>query len=91
MLKYIVKRMILMIPVLISMTLVVFSIFYFAPGDPVSRIAGPNVTEEVYEKHTAEIWIGSALFVQYLRFVKSVVRRGFRNFYSTGQAGTRND
>jgi len=72
MLKYIVRRTLLMIPVLLVMTLVVFSIFYFAPGDPVSRIAGPNVTEEVYKSIQKKYGLDQPFIVQYLKFLKSV-------------------
>ncbi len=73
MLKYMVKRIILMIPVLIVTTLIVFSIFYFAPGDPVSRIAGPNVTPEVYESIRRKHGLDQPFIVQYLKFMKSVI------------------
>lgn len=73
MLKYIAKRIVLMIPVLIVMTLIVFSIFYFGPGDPVSRIAGPNVTPEVYESIRQKYGLDQPFIVQYFRFLKSVV------------------
>ena len=73
MLRYIVKRILLMIPVLVLMTLIVFMIFYFAPGDPVSRIAGPNVTQEVYESIKRKYGLDQPFVVQYLRFAKSVV------------------
>ncbi|HHU79442.1 MAG TPA: ABC transporter permease [Clostridiales bacterium] len=72
MLKYIAKRIILMIPVLILMTLIVFAIFYFAPGDPVSRIAGPNVTQEVYESIQRKYGLDQPFIVQYHRFIRSV-------------------
>lgn len=74
MLKYIVKRIVLMIPVLILMTLIVFSIFYFAPGDAVSRIAGPNVTQEVYENIEQKYGLDQPFIVQYFKFAKSVVK-----------------
>lgn len=74
MLKYIVKRIVLMIPVIIAMTLIVFMIFYFAPGDPVSRIAGPNVSPEVYESIRQKYGLDQPFIVQYYRFVKSVVQ-----------------
>ena len=35
MLKYIVKRLLWIIPVLIGVTIIVFTILYFSPGDPV--------------------------------------------------------
>jgi len=73
MLKYIVRRIALMIPVVIVMTLIVFSIFYFAPGDPVSRIAGPNVTPEVYESIRRKYGLDHPFIIQYLRFMKSVI------------------
>jgi len=72
MLKYALKRIVLMIPVLIVMSIIVFSIFYFAPGDPVSRIAGPNATPEVYESIKQKYGLDQPFAVQYLRFVKSV-------------------
>jgi len=74
MLKFIAKRLVLMVPVIILMTIIVFSIFYFAPGDPVSRIAGPNVTPEVYESIRQKYGLDQPFFVQYLRFVKSVLK-----------------
>jgi peptide/nickel transport system permease protein len=73
MLKFVVKKMVLMIPVLIIMSLIVFSIFYFGPGDPVSRIAGPNATKEVYENISRKYGLDQPFAVQYLRFVRSVV------------------
>ncbi|MFO7295217.1 MAG: ABC transporter permease [Clostridia bacterium] len=73
MLKYIVRRIVLMVPVIIVMTLIVFSIFYFAPGDPVSRIAGPNVTPEVYESIRRKYGLDQPFIIQYLRFMKSVI------------------
>lgn len=73
MLKYVIKRILLMIPVLIIMSLFVFMIFYFAPGDPVSRIAGPNATPEVYESIKKKYGLDQPFIVQYLRFAKSVI------------------
>ena len=35
MLKYLVKRILLMIPILIAILVLVFTISYFMPGDPV--------------------------------------------------------
>jgi ABC-type dipeptide/oligopeptide/nickel transport system permease component len=72
-LKYIIKKLIMMIPVVIGMTIIVFSILYFAPGDPVHLIVGPNVTPEVYESIRQKYGLDQPFAVQYLRFMKSVV------------------
>ena len=73
MLKYIVKTILSMIPLLVFMTIIVFTIFFFAPGDPVSRIAGPNVTPEVYESIKRKYGLDQPYIVQYWRFMKSVI------------------
>lgn len=39
MLKYIARRLLMLIPVLLGVTLLVFSLMYITPGDPVGLIA----------------------------------------------------
>lgn len=74
MLKYLIRRLILMIPVVIGMTIIVFLILHLAPGDPVDLIVGPNVTPEVYESIRRKLGLDQPLIIQYLRFMKSVVK-----------------
>lgn len=74
MLWYIIKKTVSVIPVLLLMTLLVFSVFYFGPGDPISRIAGPNVTEEVYENISHKYGLDQPFIAQYLNFIKSVIK-----------------
>ena len=74
MLWFIIKKIVKMIPVLLLTTLLVFSIFYFGPGDPVSRIAGPNVTEEVYENISQKYGLDQPFTVQYFNFIKSALK-----------------
>ena len=49
MLKYIAKRLVLLIPVLIGVTFFVFTILSLAPYDPVTVILGDGATEEAIE------------------------------------------
>ena len=46
MLKYIGKRLLAMIPVIIGITILVFFIMKLAPGDPARMTLGDNATEE---------------------------------------------
>lgn len=46
MLKYIVKRILWMIPVLLGVTILVFTIMYFTPGDPAMNALGNGATAE---------------------------------------------
>jgi len=73
-LKYLIRRLILMIPVVIGMTVIVFLILHLAPGDPVDLIVGPNVTPEVYENIRRRLGLDQPLIIQYLKFMKSVIK-----------------
>lgn len=46
MLKYIARRLLMLIPVLLGVTLLVFSLMYITPGDPVDSLLGDNATPE---------------------------------------------
>ena len=47
--RYVIKRLLLMIPVILGVTWLIFTIMYFTPGDPARIIMGADATEE-------EIW-----------------------------------
>ncbi len=46
MFRYIMKRIVMMIPVLLAVTLLIFTLLYFAPGDPARIILGDDAPEE---------------------------------------------
>ena len=53
--KYILKRVLLMIPVLLGVMFIVFAINHFMPGDPVISLLGNNYTQEQYDALQREI------------------------------------
>ena len=57
MLKYIIKRILWIIPILIGVTIVVFTILYFSPGDPAYLALGDNATPEAGEAYRIEMGI----------------------------------
>ena len=65
MLKYIGKRLLAMIPVIIGITILVFFIMKLAPGDPARMILGDNATEEALAAKRAELGLDKPLLVQY--------------------------
>ena len=46
MLKYILKRILSVIPVLLAVSLIVFMMVHFMPGDPAQLLAGETASEE---------------------------------------------
>ena len=52
--KFILKRLAMMIPVLIGVSFIIFAMMYFTPGDPAQVILGDMATEEDLELFRAE-------------------------------------
>ena len=69
MIKYILKRLLLLIPVLIGVTFFVFTILSVAPGDPVTVILGDGATEEAIEGMREELGLNDPLLVRYVNYI----------------------
>lgn len=70
--KYIFKRILLMIPVVLGVTILVFSLMQLAPGDPAEVILGPTASaEELYELRE-EMGLNDPFIVQLGRYMKNV-------------------
>lgn len=74
--KFIVKRLIMMVPVLLGVSLVVFTMMYFTPGDPTTAILGEEASVEEQEALRDELGLNDPFFVQFFKYVKGVVTEG---------------
>jgi peptide/nickel transport system permease protein len=66
--------MLLVIPVLVGLSLVVFAIARLLPGDPVQLAAGPEATRAQIEQLTREFGLDQPLVVQYWHYVTGLLR-----------------
>lgn len=66
----------MMIPVLFGVTLVVFTIMYFTPGDPASIILGDMATEEDRAIFNEEHGLNGSFVEQYISYMKRVIVDG---------------
>lgn len=73
--KYILKRILWMIPVLFAVVIVVFTIMYFTPGDPVVAVLGANYTEAAYEAKAAELGLNDPYIVQLGKYIGNLILR----------------
>lgn len=87
MLKFIVIRVLWLIPIIIGVSIFVFTIMYFAPGDPAMIILGPLATDEMLELKRIELGIDQSYFVQLGVFLRDVFLRGdLGNSFRTNQS-----
>ena len=61
--KYIVKRLLVLIPILLGVTLIIFTIMDFTPGDPAVRILGPESSIEAREQLREELGLNQPFWV----------------------------
>lgn len=83
--KYILKRILLLIPVLLGVSLLVFAIMSLTPGDPAQLILGENAPKEAVLKLREEMGLNDPFFMQYFRFVKNAIMGDFGRSYTTGR------
>lgn len=81
MLRYILGRLALLVPVLIGVSLLSFGLIHLIPGDIVSVIAGPNVAvdSEAAENIRKSLHLDVPLIVQYGYWISGILRGDFGN------------
>ncbi len=75
MIRYVIKRVLQIIPVILCVAIVIFTIMYFTPGDPVQLVLGDNYTEEQYAAKTVELGLDKPFFEQLLIFLRDTFLR----------------
>lgn len=88
--KFTTKRLLMMIPVLIGVSFVIFSLMYFAPGDPADIILGDLATKADKEMFRKAHGLDAPFVVQYFNYMKGILTRGdLGTSYVTKQPVTR--
>jgi len=77
MLKYIFKRLLQMIPVLLGISLIIFAIMDFTPGDPARLMLGESATEEDVEALREEMGLNDNFFIRYFRYIGGALKGDF--------------
>lgn len=83
--KYVLKRILLLIPVLLGVSLLVFAIMSLTPGDPAQLILGETAPKEAVLKLREEMGLNDPFFIQYFRFIKNAIMGDFGRSYTTGR------
>jgi peptide/nickel transport system permease protein len=72
--RYLARRLLLAIPVLIGVSIVVFMVLHLSPGDPAEIMLGSAATKEDLAKLRADLGLNESLPLQYARWINHVVR-----------------
>ena len=83
MLRYIAKRIFLMIPVLLGISFVIFLLMYFTPGDPAQMILGDLADKEDVEALREEMGLNDGFFERYFRYMGDLLQGDLGTSYTT--------
>ncbi len=87
MVKYIAKRLLSMIPVVLGVTFLVFIIMDLAPGDPVLLILGDNASEEARIEKTRELGLDQPVVIRFGKYVYNFFfKADMGNSYISGRS-----
>lgn len=74
MIKYALRRLMLLVPVLFIVTILISSLTYFSPGDPVRVMLGFRANEEAVARIRAELGLDRPYHVRYLKWLANAAR-----------------
>jgi peptide/nickel transport system permease protein len=77
MLKYIVRRILMLIPVLFLVSVIIFSVIHLIPGDPVGIMLGTSATPAARAALIKELGLDKPLPVQYVDWVWNIMHGSF--------------
>lgn len=73
-LKYILHRLLLLIPVIIGVSFLIFFIVNLAPGNPAEMIAGPEADMETIQRIEEDLGLNKNIFVRYGEYMLNLLR-----------------
>jgi len=81
MVKYITKRILIMIPTILFVIFIIFFILHFMPSSPGRIILGMNATEAEVEAVNDQLGYNDPILVQYVNYIKNALQLDFGDSY----------
>ncbi|MBU0672555.1 MAG: ABC transporter permease [Candidatus Margulisbacteria bacterium] len=83
--KFVFRRLLQLIPLLIGVSLISFFVMHLAPGDPTSLFTDPNIDPMDLARIRANWGLDKPIIIQYFYWLGNVVRGDFGTSYMSGQ------
>ncbi len=74
MIAYIIRRIMIMVPTLLGVSVIVFLMLHITPGDPAELLLGERATEEALNELREHLGLNEPLYVQYGMFLKRLLQ-----------------
>ena len=86
MMRYVMKRLALLVPVLLGISLIIFTIMAIQPGDPGRMILGSGASQEAVDMMNEQLGLNRPFYERYLDYIyNAFIHLDFGESYRTGQ------
>ncbi|MUV37243.1 Glutathione transport system permease protein GsiC [Lentibacillus sp. JNUCC-1] len=75
--QYIIRRILVFIPMLLILTVIIFALAKAAPGDPFTKNIDPSIDPEIYEQQKEALGLNDPLPIQYFNWLGGFVKGDF--------------
>ena len=84
--KYVIKRLLMMVPVVLGTILILYLMMMAVAGDPAELILGENASQEQYDELREDLGLNDPILVRYGKYVWDIVSKGdFGNSWYTSK------
>src|SRR6187397_3009438 len=83
--RFLIRRLLLTIPVLLGVVTLVFSLIHLVPGDPVQAMLGDSAAPQDVAELRTRLGLDRPLYVQYGAFLKDLARGSLGTSLRTNQ------
>ena len=86
--RYVIKRLVMLIPVLIGVTFLVYFIISLSPGDTAAMLAGEDADAATIEALRHELGLDQPVPIQYARYMLNLLKGDMGDSYKSGRPVT---
>ncbi len=87
--RYLFRRLLITLPILLGITMLTYAIMSLTPGDPVQMLIDPNMTQADRDTRRRALGLDEPVHVRYLRWLNELAHGNLGYSFSSGQPVTR--
>lgn len=84
MIRFVIRRILQIIPVLLVVAILVFSMLHLIPGDPARLVVGIEASKETIEIAREKLGLNDPLYIQFFSFLKDILQGDLGTSIQTG-------
>lgn len=82
---FVIRRLILLIPVLLGVTVITFTLTRIIPGNPIDLMISPRASQEVRDRVAEKAGLNDPIWVQYVNYIEGISQGDLGQSFVTNQ------